>query len=226
MNNQFAVYSMIRLPEHAGVILEDFMKSLRLQLSLIVWAFSCVACGPSVDISAARATTEAETTLTGMYGAEVRTAIENFETKWFSREDHLDPKVQREIATDEFLRSLEHTYDNTKPFGEPYGLVTKSAVVVSVRVLEYSPDRFKAVAGVIEQVDEVTPEGELKQSLPYHKFCGVYVFLQEENVWKLAAFFDITNSDIVAREWDYAPGTLKLILGDLPSSDCNFSSLP
>jgi hypothetical protein len=202
------------------------MKTGWLYVLLMVFALLCTACGPQPDISSIQATAAAETSLTGMYGTEVRAAIENFETKWYSLEEHLDPEIQSQIATGEFLRQFGHTYNSSKPFGEPYGLLTKSAVVVSVRVLEYGPQRFKAVAGVVEQTDQVTPQGEFTKSLPFRKFCGVYVFLKEENIWKLAAFFDITDSNTVARDWENASVTLKPIVGDLPESDCNFNSLP
>ncbi len=198
------------------------MKPLPLHLLLISLALFLVACGSPADFSAIQATTEAETALTGRYGAEVGSAIENFESKWYSREDHLGPKVQREIATDKFLHWFGHTFNSTAPFGEPDGSVTKSAVVACIRVLEYSPERFKAIAGVIEQVDKVTSEGEFKESLPYHKFCKVYVFLREDDAWKIAALFDITNQDFVPREWEHASPDLKSIIGDLPNHDCDF----
>ncbi len=194
-------------------------------LLLVICASICVACGPAPNLDAIQATYEAETTLTGKYGAEVRGAIENFEKKWFSREEQLDPGIQSEIATGNFLRTFGHTEDKAKPFGEPFGLVTQSAVVVGVRVLDYSLERFKAIASVIKQTDEVTPEGEFKKARPYRKFCGVYVFLREDNLWKLAAFFDITDLDHLDRDWSLAPPDLKETIGDLPSSDCNYISV-
>ncbi len=93
---------------------------------------------------------------------------------------------------------------------------SKSAVVTSVRVLEYSVERFKAVACVTELIDETTTEGVFIESLLPQEYEYVYVFVYEDDAWKLAGVFNITIPKDAWHDWEYAPDWLKETIGELP----------
>jgi hypothetical protein len=69
--------------------------------------------------------------------------------------------------------------------------------------------------------DEVTPQGEFKRSLPPAKSCGVYVFVREDDVWKLATYFDMSVPQDIDRDWRDAPAWSKQLIGDLPRDMCD-----
>lgn len=163
-----------------------------------------------------QATAEAEELLTAIYGAEVRTAIENFESRWLTLASLKDPSRQSDVATGLYLDYFGHARAGDAIYNDPFWLTTKSVVVGKVDVLEYSPQRFKAVACVVKMVDKTTTSGVFIESLPSREFQGVYVFVREENAWKLVGFFEITDPRSALRDWDHAPDWLRQVIGDLP----------
>ena len=161
-----------------------------------------------------QATAEVERSLAGAFGVEVRSTIENFASRWSSLDAHLDPSIQSELATGPYLEYYGLARKGTALYEEPFWLITRSAIVVSFRVLEYSAGRFKAVGCVVKLTDETDTAGVFRKSLPAYESCGVYVFVREENTWKLAGFFNTADP----RDWDYAPDWLKEIIGELPDN--------
>jgi hypothetical protein len=173
---------------------------------------------PKSTPESVRATWEAETLLTEVHGAEVGKAIEDFWSTWGSLEARRDPGIQSQVATGPFLERMGYAdpddpiYDNA-----PFWTITESASVQSVHVLEWKRGRrFKAVACVTKQTDEITKEWVFLKSLPPREFRGVYVFVRKDDTWKLSGFFDVTDRDRSWRDWDYAQEWLKEIIRDLP----------
>jgi len=129
-------------------------------MSLLIIA--CVACGLLCNDRRIRqeplqATAEAEAFLTETYGMEVSNVIENFESQ---------------------LRG-------GGTGGRPLWYTTLASVK-SARVLEYSTERFKAVADVMREMAEETAGGEfIAGSEESIRTCGVYVFVREDDTWKL-----------------------------------------
>jgi hypothetical protein len=164
----------------------------------------------------AQATQEVEMFLTEAHGAEVRGVIENFTTKWSSLEAHNDPSIQSDLATEPFLSSAGYARLGEALYSRSSWLVTKSAVVESVRVLGYSPERFKAVACVTELVDKIMTDGVFIESLPPQENRIVYVFVREDDTWKLSGAFNVTYSEDTWRDWQYVSEQLKETIGDLP----------
>jgi len=170
------------------------------------------------------ATAEMEKSLTAIYGVEVRTTIEGFESRWLSLEAHTNPSLQSELATGPYLDYWGYARQGPAIYDEPVWLVTRSAMVQRLAVLEHTNDRFKAVAHVVIMSDEITPRGVFKQSLAPDSMCGIYVFVREADTWKLTAYFNATDPKYVDRDWNEAPDWLKQIIGDLPSEavrDCD-----
>lgn len=169
---------------------------------------------------ARQATATAEALLTEEHGAEVRRVIEDFQMRWHGLEAHVDPSIQAEVATGPFLRCHGNAGYGEAIYDEPFWLVITSAKVKNVRVLEYSPECFKAVASVARTVDKIRPDGTVLESSLPAGHCGIYVFVREDGVWKLAGFF-LTDPplDDVVRDWHDAPAWLKEIIGELPEGE-------
>jgi hypothetical protein len=197
-------------------------------LILLVLAIACVVAFSAIFRSSIRplgseratkvaeetATKEAETLLTEMYGETVRNAVENYWLVVDSLEAYQDPAVRSQVETGQWLRvwSVPPGVGDMGPLR-----VTKSLSVGKVRVLEYEPERrFKAVVCVVKQVAEVTPEGESLQLLPPEQRQNVYVFLYEDDVWKLAGRFDTTSYDESTRNWWYISEWERECIQELP----------
>jgi hypothetical protein len=162
------------------------------------------------------ATLEAERFLTKTYGKEVQEVIGQFETNWFSYEAHKNPSMQSELATEQFLNYWGFQSRGKAIYDEPFWLITKSAVVTQIRILEYHADRFDAIAHVSEDIDWITPEGKLIQTVPLYHSCGLYVYTREDEKWKMAAYFNATDTTNLDRDWDEAPDWLRQTIGVLP----------
>lgn len=150
--------------------------------------------------------------LNELYGTEVEDTIASFESQWLSLEAHLNPSLQSELATGPYLEAFGYASQGQDLYNEPFWLVTTSASVQSIRVLEYNSERFKTVACVTSYGNRLTTDGEFIEQLSPYEFCGVYVFAREDNLWKLAGFFNMADR----RDWDYAPNWLQEIIGELP----------
>lgn len=185
------------------------LMKIAVLFSLLMWA--SIAC---VNLHAGDAS------LTESHEEEARLAIENFELRWYSLEAHKEPSIQSEVATDPYLHYVGYAREGKAIYDEPSWLIIKSVVIDGLTVLEYTDNRLKITAHIVRQIDEITPQGELRQSLPAVKSCGVYVFVRESNAWKLAGLFDMTNINNVLRDWRDAPDWLHQIIGDLPQSGC------
>jgi hypothetical protein len=186
---------------------------------LFVFLLSAVCCngytGFAPEPSQTPGTPEAY--LTDTYGDEVSGVIETFEGKWLSLEAHVNPAMQSELATEPYLEIYGYARMGDAIYDEPFWLATTSAKALTVRVVEYTPERFKAVASVARTYDKTTTEGEIIAPSQSNGVCGVYVFVREDDTWKLSGLF-LTGGppDEVAREWGRAPRWLKDIIGDLP----------
>ena len=203
---------------------------------VVFLSLQTTACVPAVlrnsDRSATseslQATKETETQLTETYGSEVRSIIENFELQWGSLEAHTDPSIQSQVATGPYLEYFGYARLGEGVYAQPFWLIATSVSVERVRVLEYGPERLKAIAGVAQEIAEVAPGGEGPQkSRGTLRTCGVYVFVREDTTWKLAGFFPIINDpEDVASAWENGGQWLKDIIGGLPDErdPCGWSA--
>jgi hypothetical protein len=167
------------------------------------------------------ATSEAEIVLTETYGQEVQEAIERFQSEVGAFETERDPSILLDLATGPLLESLQAV--RVPLADEPAWHVISSADVEGVHVLEYDPDRFRAIGcGVIER-DKVNSAGRILESLPAQDFRTMYVFVREDGIWKAAAFLNFIDRSTFYRDWDYIPEWEKEILGNVPDylyQDC------
>ncbi len=163
-----------------------------------------------------RATATAEALLTETHGAEVSKIIKNLELKWHSFEAHINPTVESEIATEPFLSTFGYEKFGDAIYDWPSWSVITSAQVSAIRVIEYTPERIKALASVDRIFKDVTPEGDVIKEARAEGTCGVYVFVRENDVWKLKGFFlTLGNPYDVDRDWENSPW-LHEVIGELP----------
>jgi hypothetical protein len=153
-----------------------------LAVAALVFLLSAGCIVPGVLDGDRRATVEslqvtatAEALLTETYRTEISSTIENFEIQWHSLEAHTNPGVQAEVATGPFLRCHGNARYGEAIYDEPFWLPITSAKVKNVRVIEYSSERFRAVASVAKRVNKMTPDGVILEASRPAGHCGIYV---------------------------------------------------
>lgn len=212
-------------------------KRRRFHLILLVPLLAALTCisyftlGILAGLMETKATEDVAATLTATHGAEIREVVEQYATDWLSLAAPKNPTTQSRLATGEYLWSWGYARMGAKVYDEPFWLITKSATVTNLRVLEYSPERFKAIASVEELTDKITPQEEFIESLPKHEYCRLYLFVREDDAWKVADLFDMTRQSDIDRDWENNVAWEKEVLGqpimgDLPQTDCYGHSIP
>jgi hypothetical protein len=213
-----------------GKIADEFHSSTvaaRLILRIAIFAsilllMSCTGNGGAA-LAHVQLTADAENKLTIDHGEEVRSAIGKFETNWLTLASIRNPSLQSEIATGKYLEYFGVAREGKSIFDEPFWLITKSATVTSVRVLEYNADQFKAIACVKSLVIKTNTNGKIMDYLPPHDFRGIFIFSRENNVWKLSDYLETTNPDNALYTWDTTPDWSKKLIGDFSTEvdqDC------
>lgn len=139
-------------------------------------------------------------------------AVLNFETLWLSEQAYKNPSIQEDLATGKYLeywRLSRHNIEN-----EPLWLVTDSAELESIQLIEYRNDHFKAKACIVKIMKEIRPDGSLIKTLsrPPYSLCGIYVFTKTKEKWKLLGYIETMDP----RTYEHAPDWLKEIVGDIP----------
>ncbi|MCC6189972.1 MAG: hypothetical protein IT318_13135 [Anaerolineales bacterium] len=207
------------------VLARKLVASLIVAISILV-GFTVLVCllpnGWMFTRPAATQTAAAIYDLTQMHYAEVSEAIYSFHSHWLTMASHQDPGLQSAVATGRFLELFGLARAGPSLNDEPFWLVTKSVTVDNLLVLEYASDRFEAVANVELIIDRVSPAGTAIMSLPTQERCDLYVFILEEDAWKLSALFDLSDPNIVFREWDVSPDWLKQAIGELSDQALDF----
>lgn len=141
---------------------------------------------------------------------EVSSEIVNFGELWLSEQSHKTPAFQEELATGEYLNRMGYANSNVE--NEVEWLVTDSAELESLQLIEYSQERFKAEACVITSGRKIRPNGDFIGLFSNIRVCGIYVFVKVEHKWKLLGF--LNNMD--PRNYEHAPDWLKEIIGEFP----------
>jgi len=178
------------------------------------------------EIASSKATAETETMLTQTYGEQVSRIIEDFKVQRHSLEFIKGTGVDAEITTGYYYQLYgggPPTIEDGSSWLEEGSIwkVVTSAQVRHVRVIEYTPERIKAVAAVDRVYDNRTIEGDIVEASLTDYQCGVYVFVNEDNLWKLAGFFLTTplSAGSVYNQWQYVDQEMKDVIGELPGGD-------
>jgi hypothetical protein len=197
-----------------------FSHLLALNVTLFLVALLLAACS-GASSEQMKATVEAQEALTTTYGIEVQSIIENFQAKWQSIDAHKNSSIQANLATGPYLDYWGYARMGKGIYDEPFWLTTRSVEIKNLQVIEHGPERIKAVARVVTLSDKITPAGKFIQSNLSSESCGLYVFVRKDNLWKLAAGFDMTRPQDVERDWAREPDWSKQLIGDLPPDACD-----
>lgn len=177
--------------------------------AIFIWA--------DVYIRTVQRAKEAEKILTLAHRDEVVNAIEKFEIVWQSLDAYHNPPIQAVVATQEYVQAhgLEREDSHFK-FGDWY--VTKAAKVGETRVLEYSAERFKAIACIKRIIVTVSPDERVLEAESTLFTRILYVFVREDSEWKIATLYDVYLDDWAYRDWRNATEEQKTYIGELPES--------
>ena len=162
------------------------------------------------------ATREASQHLLVVHGQEVGAAIENFEVKWHSLEARKEPKILSDIAAGRYLEQRLETVQDSFPDQGEWQII-ESAIMKRLHIYEFDSEHFKAGACLEEKIIYVNSDGEFLRLVSHGESCGIFVFVWQDNTWKMAGFF-YTNLPYssIRRDWYQLPSWLKDIMGDLP----------
>lgn len=164
------------------------------------------------------ATAQTGTLLTEQYGQEAGAAIERFEMQWITWDTLGDWEAQAQLTTGWFLSTFG---GERSALGESLP-VTVAAEIIHLRVLEYTPERFKALGLVKLTNGDITADGKTVSPLRQEYVCRVYVFVWEDQVWKLAGLFNGTTSYRVTErtvrlDWRTTSPELRELIGEFPA---------
>ncbi len=192
-----------------------------LTIALATLIVSSAACNPVKDTqSFATVTPNVAGQLTVTHRAEVSQAIERFERIWGSFEVRNNPALQEEVATAQAINDFGVKRRGLDKSKTDSWFVTRSAVVESVQVFEYDTRHFKAIACVSEGIDDVNADGTLRQSFDPQMTKKLYVFVREDNKWKLATLLNVIDPKDISRELEARAEWDRQLIGTVPDWHC------
>jgi hypothetical protein len=194
---QFIIWVLIAVSSCLGIVVSSFGP-----LFLV-----------NPDSAIARAT---ESALTAAHGTEAKLAIQRFIDRNWSFAAFRNPELLSEVATGQNLISLQKLRHE---WSFKTVSVIRSSAINKVQVIDYAPSQFKAFSCEVLNFDTITIDGTFVSSDHPDIFFRIYVFHNEDGVWKVAAWADFTDADHITRDWTEGmyPQWEKDLIGDLPS---------
>ncbi|MEP7292900.1 MAG: hypothetical protein ABI835_14045 [Chloroflexota bacterium] len=177
-------------------------------LFVLLWMMpSCSQRNPDIALTLAPSET-----LTVSHEGEVRAMIETYYLGIGSLETQRDRSRIAQFATGPLLEALSEfdSYEADETLE-----VTRSISLDKVQVLEYTPTRVKAVGCGEFIQDEVTYEGEYVESSNPITLMNIFVFVHEDEVWKLFTMINFADTKGAIRDWAYVSEEEKEAIGDL-----------
>lgn len=159
--------------------------------------------------------------LTEQYGKEVSEIIYDADMKMWAAGIDAEPDVYKEFLTGEYLElylemaSHDHSQNTDSPVIELFAYE-----IHGIRVYEYSPQGFRAIACSLSGRNQFTPEGEFVKEWVSYDVHNLYIFSWEDDTWKMALRFNLDNA---YRDWVYAQPWEMELVGDLDTylyADC------
>lgn len=159
-----------------------------------------------------QATLTVVSTLTATYDAEARSAIEDYHRISGSLNARLNPEIYTQVATGPHLERLL-SFDI--PEGDDPVYIVTGIELIEVRVLEYDEAHMKVVGCGTRYNGQTTVQGELVSSTRSTQFNVIYVFLWEDETWKLATGYTLIDRDAIRRDWAYVSEWEREAIGDI-----------
>ena len=154
-----------------------------------------------------------EEVLTNTHGDEVRALITSYYIESGTLDAQKNPDSFSQIATGPLLRKITALMPTQEVASTYY--VTRSAAIREVHVLEYTSTRIKAVGcGQIEQ-ELVNFDGTNASFLPLLTIMNIFVFIREDETWKLFTMYSFADSKSALRDWEYVSSEEKEAIGDI-----------
>jgi hypothetical protein len=142
---------------------------------------------------ARQATATAVSILTTAHEDEARAAIESEFLVSGSLDARLHPEIFAQVATGPRLDVL-HSFGIPESDDTVY--VGTAIELSEVHVLEYDESGMKVVGCGTTYHDEVTAQGDFVQSNRPVQGTAIYVFLWEDETWKLATLFGLDEDNL------------------------------
>ncbi len=149
------------------------------------------------------------------YGEEVSAIIEHYQLTLYSFEAQSQVEVLAEVASGPHLEEWQRIRGSLNNQDGIEAVVT--AEVTSLVILDYTPDRFKAIANLEREFDEFSVQGLSLGHVKHRPSCDEYVFEREEGIWKATAVFSLWYYEAVLRDWDFLPEWTQEKIGEVPS---------
>jgi hypothetical protein len=164
------------------------------------------------QLKAIESTRTAEEALTAAHENEVRSIIETYLVESGELAVQKEPSRLSEFMTGSMLDAML-SFGTPEPGRSFY--VTESVEISEVHVLEYNSSTIKAIGCGKLFTDEVTYEGQYIKSIQPLSIMQIFVFVQEDNVWKVFTRYDFGDTKGALRDWAYVSDEEKQALGDL-----------
>jgi starvation-inducible outer membrane lipoprotein len=161
---------------------------------------------------------DSQLVLTEQHGAEIAQTIEIAHSRLGSMEVHNNPSALSDILTGPYLNVYAPLIADNSQTENP--ILISSVNVYGIRVFEYSSENFTAVGCGTYYADQVTSTGEFIKSMPTYDFRTLYMFVKEEDVWKIALEVGLNSA---YDDWVYAADWERELVGDIElymDADC------
>lgn len=141
-----------------------------------------------------QATSVAVNTLTAVHEGEARAAIERYYEVVGSLEADLDRGLRAQVETGPSLETaLTFEYDED----DDTIYVNSDFTLDEVYVLSYTTSQMKVIGCGSIGTNVVNRNGELIESLDNFYFSTIFVFLQEDDTWKVATAFGLDRDNLI-----------------------------
>jgi hypothetical protein len=170
---------------------------------------------PPAYLQAIESTRTAEQILTLGYGDEIRSLIEAYFMKSLSLAVQKEPDTRSEFETGPHLKAM---FPFTTPEPVTRFHIATSVALDEIHVLEHTPSKIRAIGCGKVFTDEVSFDGDyIKTNTPF-SIMQIFVFVREDNAWKVFTRYDFGDTKGAIRDWAYVSDEEKQAIGDLQMS--------
>ncbi|UYN89653.1 MAG: hypothetical protein KIT08_00060 [Anaerolineales bacterium] len=119
------------------------------------------------------------------------------------------------LAARELIETHEESKLDSLSFAGPDRLVILKAQVEDLIVIEATAEKLRVIACVKSTLVQLDSANEPITDPWTREFRGVYIFVPENDRWRLANFLDTTDPEQTYQDWDSLPEDLKSLSGPI-----------